>query len=86
LEKHLKYVLIIIKSRKPKVATMECLVPNCEREWYLAGSSQGFTKASGMSHSSAHWRRFHNEHKHDSEHPMICPKCIVASQKESEKR
>lgn len=86
MTENLKYVLIIIHSEKPKVATMECLVPSCERKWDLEGSSQGFTKAAGMSHCYAHWRRFHFEHKHDGEHAMMCSKCIEASKKEREKR
>jgi hypothetical protein len=86
MTEYLKIVLILRKSEKPKIGTIECTVPDCTRIWELCGSSQGFTKAAAVSHASAHWGKYHAEHKHEGEHIFLCPLCIQVSEKECEKR
>lgn len=91
-------VLTIIKSKKPKVSEMQCLVPACDRFWRLEGGHQGFILAAGQSHARFHWRKYHAEHKHpdiawtdDTEtvhklNALHCPLCAKTSAEELEKR
>jgi hypothetical protein len=78
--------LFVIKSQKPKISQMQCLVPSCTRHWELIGGSQGFTKASGQSHAATHWYRYHKEHHHEGELILVCSLCQKASDEETEKR
>jgi len=91
-------VLTIIKSEKPKVSEMQCLVPSCDRFWCLRFGHQGFILAAGQSHARSHWRKYHAEHKHSdiawadgsgTVHKLDalhCPLCAKASEEEYEKR
>jgi hypothetical protein len=86
-----------IRSEKPKVSDVECLVPDCNRSWRLAGSNQGFLLAAAQRHAYAHWEKYHAEQKHpratwkDSdgkEHESVdfCPLCKTVSEKEYARR
>jgi len=79
-------LLITVRSKKPKIGSVECLVPDCNRAWELIGSNQGFTHAVARSHACAHWRKYHEEHEHPGEWNLACPLCAEASAQEIKKR
>lgn len=58
------------------VKTIRCLVPGCDRNWFLEGGSQGFVKSAALSHAWAHWRRHHHEKKHPEVAVLnLCREC-----------
>jgi hypothetical protein len=62
---HLKIIKIVpLSTKTPKTNEVYCLVPGCDRTWFLTGGNQGFQLAAAQAHAYAHWRRYHEEQKH----------------------
>lgn len=55
--------------------TMTCLVPGCDKHWFLEGPRQGFAMAAVRSHAMAHWTRYHYENKHEGPNYEFCKVC-----------
>ena len=92
-----EYLITVYSKQRPRTSKIECLVPGCNKSWYLRGGSQGFTKAAAQRHCSSHWRRYHEQQRHpkavweDSngmkhEGYQFCEKCKAACEEEYKKR
>jgi hypothetical protein len=58
------------------VKTIRCLVPGCDRSWFLEGGSQGFVKAAALKHAWPHWAKHHEAQKHpDVDALNLCKEC-----------
>ena len=76
-----------VTSEKPRESFVYCGVPKCPKIWECEGGHQGFIKSSAISHSLAHWDRFHEAKGHKGcVNPLLCDRCLKTLSNEFRRR